>query len=102
MAKIVNPTQATHVIQVQGRFRTNEALTLYLTNELTRLTILTECIFVKLSNDRTQLTFDFTFKEGQRFSVLIKEELLVYYRGKLLATSQDTQEFKTTEGYIKI
>ena len=90
--KVVNPNNTNHIIKLISRVYPVDALDLLLYNESTQIeTSVTNTYIVQ--NGFLNLTFDFTFVEGDRFQIKILELTNVIYRGKLIATSEDTQTY---------
>lgn len=90
--KVVKPTNTTHDITLVPRFETLNALTLLLYNETPKVETTVPNTHVIVDGNLT-ITFDFTFAENDRFQIKISEGTEVVYRGKLIATEQDPQEF---------
>ena len=101
---VVNPDLATNTIKFLPRnydisALDNTKIDLYLTNEETRVvyndnsTYLTN---VYQSNDyyNIDLTFDFSENDVYSVKILDNSDDSVIFRGKLFATSQDTQKYK--------
>lgn len=92
--KVVNPNNTTHEIKIIPRINPMGILIFELYNEQKKEKFLP--IFTGLFEDGyLTLTFDFTFTENQTFQIKIYNDI-VYYRGKLIATSQNTQNFKAS------
>ena len=90
--KVVNPNNTNHDIKLISRVYPVEALDLLLYNESTQIeTSVTNTYIVQ--NGFLNLNFDFTFVEGDKFQIKILELTNVIYRGKLIATSEDTQTY---------
>lgn len=95
--KVVNPTNTSHSIKVVPRFNYTTSITFNLYNENTQ-----ENEDVSNSSYREDgflnISFDYTFTEGDRFQIKITDtENSVVYRGKLFATSQETQNYQLTK-----
>lgn len=95
--KVVDPNNVTHSITLIPRFNTSEPLTLILYNEVTKKK--TTVINTHQTIDGNMVvTYDFTFADKDRFQMKILDGLDVVYRGKLIATTQTTQEFMLNDG----
>lgn len=91
---VANPNNTTHILKLIPRFNPMGILIFELYNEQTKEKFLP--IFTALFEDGyLTLTFDFTFVENQKFQVKIFNDI-IYYRGKLMVTSQNTQNFKAS------
>tara|TARA_R110000772_G_scaffold5839_1_gene20805 strand:+ start:1382 stop:1687 length:306 start_codon:yes stop_codon:yes gene_type:complete len=95
--KIVLPTDTNHDIDFIPRFYPTGAIDLYLTNESTKVEVLVASTYI-IQNGFVFLNFDKTFSDGQKYRIKITENSNVVFRGKLLVTTQDTQEYKLTKG----
>lgn len=102
MCKVVNPLDGSHTIELLGRFSSTGTLTLFLTNESTNVETPTPFNVQDLSNGVKSFTFPFSFAERDKYSIKILQGTRVFYRGKLFATVQETQNFKITAGFIKV
>lgn len=94
--KVVNPNNSNHSIVLIPRLYAYTSLQMELYNEFTQAK---EIITITHSLVDGLLTINFTkaFQEGQTFQIKVTDNAEVVYRGKLLATSQDTQTFKASK-----
>ena len=93
--KIVNTTDTTHNISLIPRYYPYSAVTFELYNEATKeITIVPNTYSV--TNGVFILTFDYTFTDKDKFQIKLEENSVVY-RGKLIVTDQNTQEYKLTD-----
>ena len=96
--KIVNPDNSTHNVKLIPRAYTFDDITLNLYNESTKEE--TDIVLVygsgfNISAGYLTITFDYDFTDGDKYQVkLTSSEVL--YRGKLMATTQDTQAYSQT------
>ena len=95
--KIVLPTDTNHNIDFIPRFYPTGAIDLYLTNVSTKVEVLVASTYI-IQNGFVFLNFDKTFSDGQKYRIKITEGSNIVFRGKLLVTTQDTQEYKLTKG----
>lgn len=95
--KVVNPANTTHSIDIIPRFYPTEALTMVMYNEATQESSNLSVTYT-LSNGYVNFEFDFEFTESKRYQFQLSEGVNVLYVGKFLATSQETQEYKQTNG----
>lgn len=101
---VINPNNITHEIQVIPRYYSDsDTITLVLYDEASQEeTIITldnpafsfSNNFVFLE-DFLQVKFNFTFLEGNRFQFKIVDNTEIVYRGKIIATTQETQNYLT-------
>ena len=47
------------------------------------------------------LKFDYTFQDKDRFQFDLKENEEIVFRGKIYATSEETQDYKQTNGVYR-
>ena len=97
--KVVNPNNTSHTIDLIPR-EYKELVELELYNETTRektilsnTSVITDGIF--------SVNFDFDFFEGDKFQIKISKDSDILYRGKLIATAQEPQEYKLTQGLFR-
>ena len=102
--KVVNPNNTSHNITLITRFLPTGTLSFNLYNEATQEenTISISEIgisfndFYVLDNGYTFLIFDFLFEENQRFRITLTDSNEnILYRGKLIATAEETQNYQT-------
>lgn len=89
--QLINPNDTTHNINFIPRYFTTGVLELFLYNENTQLEVEVNNTYV-IVDGYLSLTFDFNFSESERFQFKLSESNKIVYRGKLIATSQETQE----------
>ena len=94
--KIVNQNNTTHEIKLIPRFYPTNELVLELKNESTQVKTVVDNSYT-ISDGYLTLTFDFTFQNKDRFEFKLTENEIVF-RGKIYATSEDTQDYKQTNG----
>ena len=94
---VVNPNDAEHTIKLIPRYYPIEAITLSLFNEATQISEEVDNTYI-VTDGNLFLTFEYTFTENQKFQVKLDEDTEVVYRGKLISTTQDPQEYKVTQG----
>lgn len=93
--KVVNPNNVNHTIDLIPRsYVTPVILELY--NEVTKVT--TEVSNVStLSDGILSLNFDFSFSENDKYQIKVSNGTEILYRGKLIATTQNPQDYKLTK-----
>ncbi len=95
---VIDPSNSTHTLSVIPRFYPDNALVVSLYNEAEQETNTPSNSYV-ISNERLQITFAFTFVDKDRHQVKITEGTEVVYRGKIVTTTQEPQDFKQTDGH---
>lgn len=95
--KVVNPLDTEHLIVIISRFTISGSLNLELYNEGTQITQEVDCTHTTM-NGLTTLVFDYTFKDDEHFQIKVSDENQVVYRDIIKVTSQNTQNFKATNG----
>ena len=93
---IVIPTDTTHIIDLIPRYTPDDSITLNLYNEATQVFTDVVNTFTFL-NGILQITFDFTFVEGDNYQLKLTDINGVVFRGKIYTTLQATQDFKATK-----
>jgi len=93
---VVNPNNTSHTLNLIPRYYSNE-LVLEFQNEATKVSE-TITNTASTANGILSVSFDYTFIENQKMRVKITDESGVVYRGKLLATSQELEDYKLTNG----
>jgi len=94
--KIVNPNNSNHSIVLIPRQYAYSSLQMELYNEFTQVKEIVAITHL-LEDGLLTINFSKSFQEGQTFQIKITDNNEVAYRGKLLATSQDTQTFKASK-----
>lgn len=94
---VINPNNTTHTLSVIPRWYPSNELTVNLYNEAKKTNEDVTNTY-NTENGRLKLTFDYTFIDRDKFQIKISENNQVIYRGKLFATTQETQKFKLTDG----
>jgi hypothetical protein len=92
---VINPENTTHTIILIPRFYPEEEIIFELTNEANNESETIENSYT-VEDGIMNLTFDFSFLNKQRYSFKLTNDLGVIFRGKILATTQETQNFKQT------
>jgi len=92
--KIVNPNDTTHIIDLIPRYYPSGSIAFTLTNEATQTSETITNTYI-INDGVLTLTFDYTFLENTKYKIKL-EGVEIVFRGKLFATSQDTQDYKLT------
>lgn len=93
--KVVNPENTEHTLVLIPRYYPAEAITMSLFNESTQTSENVDNTYT-ITDGNLFLTFEYTFIENQKFQIKITDDEGVVYRSKLIATSQNPQEYKLT------
>lgn len=95
--KVVDPENTTHTIYVIPRYYDFDTtvLTLSSLGYSTNVNHSTNTV-----NGLTEISFDFTFTERDKYEIKLSEGSEIVYRGQLFATEQETQDFDITVNYI--
>ena len=94
---VIDPNNFVHTLNVIPRYYPSNPLVISLYNEASQETF-TPSNSYNITDGKLNITFTFTFVDKDRHQVKITESDNVVYRGKLLTTTQDPQEFKQTDG----
>ena len=92
---VINPNDSIHTLNVIPRFYPDNPLVVSLYNEASTETSTPSATYV-ITNGDLIITFTFTFVDKDRHQVKVTEGSSVVYRGKLISTTQDPQDFKLT------
>ena len=93
--KVVDTNNTTHNITLIPRFDTSNSLTLNFYNEASKVSE-TVANTHSLVDGYLTLTYDYTYTEGDKFQIEVLDGSEVVYRGKLISTTQEPQEYKLT------
>ena len=97
--KVVTPN-TTHTITLIPRFYPCNEVVVSLYNEVDRTTSTPDNTYY-INNGTMNVSFDYTFVNKDKFQLKITEGDDVVFRGKIICTDQDTQEFKLTDGIYR-
>ena len=75
-----------------------ECLPIYIYNEGTRVEDLVDSQ-PSYVDGKLQVEFDYTVAEGETFQIKIVNGTEIVYRGKLIATEQETQDYQITKDH---
>ena len=92
---VIDPTNSTHTLNVIPRFYPDNAIVVSLYNEASKVTNTPSATY-SITNGTLNIDFTFTFVDKDRHQIKVTEGTDVVYRGKLLTTSQEPQDFKLT------
>jgi hypothetical protein len=95
MSKVLDFNDTSHSIKLIPRYYPVGAVTFELYNESTKVkTVVTNTYTIV--NGLFTLNFDYTFENKQKYQIKLEENSIVF-RGKLLITDQNTQEYRLTK-----
>ena len=93
--KVVNPNDTSHTLVLIPRYYPTDSITMSLFNETTQTSENVENEY-GITDGNLFIGFTYTFTENQKFQIKLTDALGVVYRGKVIATSQEPQEYKLT------
>lgn len=94
---VVSPSTTTHDITFIPRFYPDNSISVELKNEVDSV-VSTPANTYFVKDGKMVVRFDYEFVENDKFQIKITESDGVVYRGKIFATSQESQSFKLTAG----
>lgn len=95
--KVVSPNDTTHTIKLIPRFYGISSIDLSLYNEATQETTSVTDVY-SVTHGIATVVFDFTFEEDDKYQFKLVDGETVIFRDKLIATSQEPQEYKLDNG----
>lgn len=95
--KVVDPKNLIHKIQLIPRSYNVKDLNLYLYNEQTKITTELVDIDFEIRDGIMSIIFSFDFDDKSKFEMKITEDSNVIYRGKIIATTQESQDYKLSK-----
>lgn len=93
--KVIDFSNTTHTLVLIPRYYPTGLLTLELTEEVTQ-TSETISNSYNILDGNLSIVFDYDFVGTDKFQMTIKEANEVVYRGKLIVTDQEPQDYKQT------
>ena len=90
---VIDPADSTHTLNVVPRFYPDTDIVVTLYNEASTVEA-TPTNTYNISNGKLNITFDFTFVNDDRHQLKVTEGTKIVYRGKLLTTNQEAQDYK--------
>lgn len=96
---VVNPENINHSFNIIPRYYPTEAFAFELYNEVTKITETIEHTFTVADGIMT-IDFEKDFTEKQKFQIKL-EGTNIIFRGKMISTSQDPQDFKQTDNLYR-
>lgn len=92
---VVSPNNTEHTIKLIPRYYPTTGITMSLFNEATQVSEDVDNTYT-ITDGNLFLTFEYTFTENQKFQIKLDEDTEIVYRGKIISTTQDPQEYKLT------
>lgn len=93
---VINPNNTAHVIKLIPRFYPTDAIVFNLYNETLQTSENLDNEYM-IVNGIMSIGFDLECVEGAKYQIKITENDTVIFRGKLFATTQNTETFKATK-----
>jgi hypothetical protein len=93
--KILKPSNTTHLITLNPRVDATTILVLELTNKVTKAVVEIANTYTYVSGVLT-ITFDLVVTESQYYSIEVRQNSKVIYRGVSFCTEQTPQDYKLT------
>ena len=95
--KVIDPNNATHSISIIPRFNDAVGVTMEIINEATKVVYTDALNTFSVVDGIGLVNFDLDAEEKSKYSFILSDGVTeVVYRGKLIATEQETQEYKIT------
>lgn len=94
---VVNPNNSTHTIKLIGRYNPVNPLAIDLYDEDKRVTSVLSCSY-DIIDGYLLIAFDYDFNDNQKAKITVLEGDIVVFRGKLIAITQDAQDYDPTDG----
>ena len=94
--KVIDPNDTTHSISIIPRFNDEVGVTMEIINEATKVVYTTALNTYSVVDGIGLVNFDLVAEEKSKYSFKLDDGTDVVYRGKLIATTQETQEYKIT------
>jgi hypothetical protein len=95
MSKVLDFNDTNHSISLVPRYYPEGAVTFELYNESTKVKTVVSNTYM-ITNGLFTITFDYTFENKEKYQIKLEENSIVF-RGKLLITDQNTQEYRLTK-----
>jgi hypothetical protein len=95
---VVNPNLTTHSIKLVPRFSTSSALTLTVVDSTLGTSTDLDTTYTIGGDYKLALTFDYTFIDETSYQLRLTDNTTseIVYRGLVLATLQEAQDYKLT------
>jgi len=90
--KVVNPNNINHTINLISRVYPTTSISLLLYDRIEKREYNVINTYI-VQDGYVYIDFNFVFEEGQRFRIEVLEGNNIIYRGKLIATTEETQNY---------
>ena len=95
--KVIDPNNTSHTLVLIPRYYPTNSLTLEITEEASGVSeSIANTYSITDGELSIEFTYDFTGKD--KYSLKLNENTEVVYRGKLIVTDQQAQDYKLTNG----
>lgn len=94
---VVDSTSENHTSKIYPRFEPSQSVIYEIYNETTREATEIPNTYT-FSDGIMSISYTYTFNEGAKFQVKVTQGERVIFRGKLIAISQDTQDYNPIDG----
>ena len=95
--KVIDPNDTTHSISIIPRFNDTVSVTMEITNEATKVVYTYVLDTYTLTDGIAEVRFFLTPEDKSKYSFkLVDNGVDIIYKGKLIATTQEPQEYKIT------
>jgi hypothetical protein len=94
--KILQPSNTSHTITLQPRYDVTTLLVLEFTNKVTKEVLEIENTYTFISGVLV-ISFDLDVLESEQYSIEIRQNSNVIYRGLAFCTEQEPQDYKLTK-----
>jgi hypothetical protein len=100
---VVNPNLTTHTIKLVPRFSTSSVLTLTVVDSTLGTSTDLATTYTIGGDYKLALTFDYTFIDETSYQLRLTDNTTseIVYRGLVLATLQDAQDYKLTDNIYR-
>jgi hypothetical protein len=92
---VVNPDNTEHTFKIIPRYYPESAFQFDLYNEVTQVTQTIPHTF-DVTDGIMEIEFEREFSEQEKFQIKLEDANGIIFRGKMIATSQEPQEYKQT------
>ena len=92
---VVNPTNETHTIKLIPRYYPTGVFKFDLYNEVTKVTDVIVHTY-SVTDGIMTIVFDYNFTEQSKYQIKLEDSGIIF-RGKLIATSQNPQNYQQTK-----
>ena len=100
---IVNPVNSKHYVKITPRYFPTNTIYLKIKNSFKGTTDDVPALYSVTNDDKLELSFSYDFTDEANYSINVIDNGTdeVIFRGLILATTQQTQEYSLTESKYK-